>query len=94
MKTGTTIDLSLLEGVWESIGLHPAIVVYHHYSGAYHLMILPMNEYTLQAQPSVYEVCRDEQGYYTGLSVNRRELSYDTLTDTLYLSGFGGYMRN
>jgi len=90
----TTIKLNLLEGTWESVNLHPSMMIYRHYNGTYHLMLLPMNEYTRQAQPSTYEIEEDETGYFIGSSFDHQQLSYDLVLDTLSLSKLGDYMRN
>lgn len=90
----TTIKLNLLEGTWESVNLHPSVMIYRHFSGTYYLTILPMNEHTHQAQPSTYEITEDERGYYVGWSFDHQFVTYDSVMDTLCLSKHGEYMRN
>lgn len=93
MKEEILFDLDVLIGNWESVNLHPTIMVYKNDS--HHLLsIIHINETTQQAQPATYEILTDETGYYIFCDLKRLSIKYDSKTDLLTFSSLGDYMRN
>lgn len=90
-KIGSNLDILL--GNWESINLHPTVMIYKN-DNHYLLSIIYISETTQQAQPATYEILVDEIGYYIFCDLKRINVSYSKRTDTLTLSSFGDYMRN
>lgn len=93
MKEEILFDLDVLIGNWESVNLHPTVMIYKNDS--HHLLsIIYINETTQQAQPTTYEILVDEIGYYIFCYFKRVSVTYNSKTDLLTLSSFGDYMRN
>lgn len=88
------LNLSFLEGVWESVNHNPTIIIYRHYSGKYHFGFVFINDLTNQATLSLYELEKDEKGFYLGVSVNYKRLSIDAKTPKITISGLGDYYKN
>lgn len=84
-------NLYKMVGMWESVNLNPTVMIYRSYGGAYHLIIIELNEYTRQAHISEYaidnECCINT---YSG----QKSLKYNSLSDTITISTMGEYMRN
>jgi hypothetical protein len=90
----TNINPDAIVGVWESINLHPAVIITHNQNDKYWIIILHMNEHSKQASPAIFEVEQDEMGIFISSTKKRIEIKYDSLSDTLSLSNFGDYIRN
>jgi hypothetical protein len=86
-------SLETLVGNWESVNLHPTVMI-NRYNHSYTLSIIHMNETTGQAHPATYEIQQDADGYYIYCNFKRAQVSYDARLDTLTVSTFGDYMRN
>ena len=93
MKEEMLFDLDVFIGNWESVNLHPTVMIYKNDKG-YLLSIIHINETTQQAQPATYEILADEIGYYIFYDLKRVNVTYDRKTDLLTLSSLGDYMRN
>lgn len=93
MKEEILFDLDVLIGNWESVNLHPTLMIYKNDKG-YLLSIIHINETTQQAQPATYEILADEIGYYIFCDLKRVNVTYNRKTDLLTLSSLGDYMRN
>ncbi len=93
MKEEILFDLDILLGNWESVNLHPTVMIYKN-DKSYLLSIIHINETTQQAQPTTYEILVDDTGYYIFYDLKRVNISYDRKTDLLTLSSLGDYMRN
>ena len=92
---GTTNYLNKLEGVWESVSLNPAVMIFRHYCGDYRLVVMHMETHSRQTRPAVYDIESGDNGLYIGiLSLGGQRVEFDPLTDTLTLSRYGDYMRN
>lgn len=86
-------DLSVLVGNWESVNLHPTVIIYRN-GDTYLLSLIHMNETSKQASPTTYEIQEDENGYFISYNLKRLSVGYDTRLDMLKLSSLGDYMRN
>lgn len=86
-------SLHKIVGTWESVNLNPTVMVYRSYGGAYHLIIIELNEHSRQAHISEYEIEQDLEFYIHTYS-GRKALTYNTLSDTITISTMGDYMRN
>jgi hypothetical protein len=85
--------LDTLRGSWESVNLHPTVIIYRDGKN-YLLSIIHINETSGQASPATYEIQRDEDGYYIFYDFKRNAIGYDARMDTLFIAPFGDYMRN
>lgn len=93
MKEEILFNLDTLIGNWESVNLHPTVMVYKNDN--HHLLsIIYISETTQQAQPATYEILTDEIGYYIFCDLKRLSVTHDSKTDLLTLSSLGDYMRN
>ena len=86
-------DLSVLVGNWESVNLHPTVIIYRN-GNTYLLSLIHMNETSKQASPATYEIQEDENGYFISYNLKRLSIGYDVRLDMLKLSSLGDYMRN
>lgn len=93
MKEEILFDLDVLLGNWESVNLHPTVMVYKT-DKHYMLSIIHINETTQQAQPATYEILFDDTGYYIFYDLKRVDVYFDKNSDLLTLSSLGDYMRN
>ena len=86
-------SLDTLVGNWESINLNPTIIIYKS-GDVYLLSIIHINEMSMQASPSTYEIQQDESGYFINYNFKRTVVEYDAKLDTFILASFGEYIRN
>jgi hypothetical protein len=86
-------DLGILVGNWESVNLHPTVIIYRN-GDTYLLSLIYMNEHTKQASPATYEIQKDGNGYFISYNLKRLNIGYDAQLDMLNLSSLGDYMRN
>lgn len=86
-------DLSVLVGNWESVNLHPTVIIYRN-GNTYLLSLIHINETSKQANPATYEIQEDEDGYFISYNLKRLSIDYDARLDMLKLSLLGDYMRN
>lgn len=86
-------DLSVLVGNWESVNLHPTVIIYRN-GDIYLLSVIHMNETSRQASPATYEIQEDENGYFIVYNLKRLSVGYEARLDMLNLSSLGDYMRN
>lgn len=93
MKEEILFNLDILLGNWESVNLHPTVMIYKSDS-RYLLSIIHINETTQQAQPATYEILADEIGYYVFCDLKRVDIYFDKKSDLFTLSALGDYMRN
>lgn len=93
MKEEILFDLDILLGNWESVNLHPTIMINRN-QDKYLLSIIHISETTKQAQPATYEILTDDNGYYIYKDLKRVSISYNKKLDMLTLPAFGEYMHN
>jgi hypothetical protein len=86
-------DLEILVGNWESVNLHPTVIIYRN-CDTYLLSLIHMNETSKQASLATYEIQEDENGYFISYTLKRLSIGYDARLDMLKLSSLGDYMRN
>jgi hypothetical protein len=86
-------SLDTLTGNWESVNLHPTVIIYRD-GKKYLLSFIHINETSGQASPATYEIQEDEGGYFIYCNLKRVAVGYDARLDLLNLSSFGDYMRN
>lgn len=85
MKEERYFDLSVLVGNWESVNLHPTVIIYRN-GNTYLLSLIHMNETSKQASPATYEIQEDENGYFISYNLKRLSIGYDVRLDMLKLS--------
>lgn len=89
------IKLEKIVGTWESVNLNPTVMIYRSYGGAYHLIIIELNEHSRQAHISEYEIEQDsDDECYIHTYSGRKSLNYNSLNDTITIATMGDYMRN
>lgn len=93
MKEEILSDLDVLIGNWESVNLHPTVMINKN-KETYLLSIIYISETSQQAQPATYEILTDEIGYYIFCDFKKVSVTHDSKTDLLTLSSLGDYMRN
>lgn len=93
MKEEILFSLDTLIGNWESVNLHPTVMIYKTDKHCM-LSIIYISETTQQAQPATHEILSDEIGYYIFSNLKRVDISYIKRFDLLTLSTLGDYMRN
>lgn len=71
-------DLSVLVGNWESVNLHPTVIIYRN-DDTYLLSLIHMNETSKQASPATYEIQEDEDGYFISYNLKRLSIGYDAM---------------
>jgi hypothetical protein len=92
-KVNQLFSLDTLTGNWESVNLHPTVIIYRN-GTAYLLSIIHINETSGQAHPATYEIEKDNTGYFICYNLKRVAVDYDAGLDILSLSPFGDYLRN
>jgi hypothetical protein len=92
-KEKQSSSLDMLTGNWESVNLHPTVIIYRN-GTTYLLSIIHINETSGQARPATYEIEKDRDGYYIRYNFKRVAIGYDAGLDMLNLSVFGDYLRN
>ena len=94
-KNQQSFSLDILTGNWESVNLNPTIIIYKN-DDTYLLSIIHINETTMQATPSTYDiqVDEDESRYFINYNSKRTVVEYDAKLDLLSLSSLGDYIRN
>jgi hypothetical protein len=90
---GTSFDLNVLSGNWESVNLNPTVIIYRD-AERFMLSVIHINETSRQASPATYEIQEDEDGYFINYNLKRTTISYDPKQDVLNLSSLGDYLRN
>lgn len=93
MKEEIIFDLAVLCGNWESVNLHPTVIIYRDREN-YLLSFIHMDETTKQAKPATYEIQADEEGYFISYNLKFVRIYYDRKLDVLTLSSMGDYLRN
>ncbi len=82
-----------MSGNWESINLNPTVIIYRD-GERYMLSVIHINETSRQASPAIYEIQKDENGFFINYNLKRTAISYDKKLDLLTISALGDYMRN
>ena len=87
-----SFKLSVIVGIWESLNLHPTVMIYQS-KRKYFLSMLHVSD-NGQAKPAVYEIQKEDSRYFIVEAFKRLYISYDAVKDSIFLSYYGEYLRN
>ena len=87
-----SFNLSAIVGIWESINLHPTVMIYQ--SGKKYLLSMLHVSDNGQAKPAVYEIQKEDSRYFIVSAFKRLYIGYDRVKDCLSISYYGEYLRN
>ena len=87
-----SFKLSVIVGIWESLNLHPTVMIYPS-KKKYLLSMLHVSD-NGQAQPATYEIQKDDSRYFIVSAFKRLYIGYDKAKDSLSISYYGDYLRN
>ena len=87
-----SFKLSAIVGTWESLNLHPTVMIYQS-KRKYFLSMLHVSD-NGQAKPAVYEIQKEDSRYFIVEAFKRLYISYDAVKDSIFLSYYGEYLRN
>ena len=87
-----SFNLSAIVGIWESVNLHPTVMIYQS-KRKYFLSMLHLSD-NGQAKPAVYEIQKEDSRYFIVSAFKRLYISYDAVKDSISLSYYGEYLRN
>lgn len=87
-----SFNLSAIVGTWESINLHPTVMIYQH-KRMYILSMLHVSD-NGQVSPATYEIQKEDNRYFIVSAFKRLYIDYQTGKDTLSISLYGDYQRN
>ena len=87
-----SFKLSAIVGIWESLNLHPTVMIYQS-KKKYFLSMLHVSD-NGQAQPATYEIQKEDSRYFIVSAFKRLYIGYDKIKDSLSISYYGEYLRN
>ena len=87
-----SFKLSAIVGIWESLNLHPTVMIYQS-KRKYFLSMLHVSD-NGQAKPAVYEIQKEDNRYFIVEGFKRLYISYDVVKDSISISYYGEYLRN
>ena len=87
-----SFKLSVIVGIWESLNLHPTVMIYPS-KKKYLLSMLHVSD-NGQAQPATYEIQKEDSRYFIVSAFKRLYIGYDKAKDSLSISYYGNYLRN
>ena len=87
-----SFKLSAIVGIWESLNLHPTVMIYPS-KKKYFLSMLHVSD-NGQAKPAVYEIQKEDSRYCIVSAFKRLYIGYDKAKDSLSISYYGDYLRN
>ena len=87
-----SFKLSVIVGIWESLNLHPTVMIYQS-KRKYFLSMLHVSD-NGQAQPATYEIQKEDSRYFIVSAFKRLYIGYDKAKDSLSISYYGNYLRN
>ena len=87
-----SFKLSVIVGIWESLNLHPTVMIYPS-KKKYLLSMLHVSD-NGQAQPATYEIQKEDSRYFIVSAFKRLYIGYDKVKDSLSISYYGEYLRN
>jgi len=93
-QQSVVLFLSLCKGGWESINDNPDIFIFHGYDGKYYLLAYSYDKDYGRGSFSCYEIESDENGLFVYIGMKRCSLESENTPHTLYITGWGGYMKN
>ena len=87
-----SFNLSAIVGIWESLNLHPTVMIYQS-KKKYLLSMLHVSD-NGQAQPATYEIQKEDSRYFIVSVFKQLYIGYDKAKDSLSISYYGNYLRN
>lgn len=87
-----SFKLSAIVGIWESLNLHPTVMIYQS-KKKYFLSMLHVSD-NGQAKPAVYEIQKEDNRYFIVEAFKRLYIGYDAVKDSISISYYGEYLRN
>ena len=87
-----SFKLSAIVGIWESLNLHPTVMIYQS-KKKYLLSMLHVSD-NGQAQPATYEIQKEDSRYFIVSVFKQLYIGYDKVKDSLSISYYGEYLRN
>ena len=87
-----SFHLSAIVGIWESLNLHPTVMIYQS-KKKYLLSMLHVSD-NGQAQPATYEIQKEDSRYFIVSVFKQLYIGYDKVKDSLSISYYGEYLRN
>ena len=87
-----SFKLSVIVGIWESLNLHPTVMIYQS-KKKYLLSMLHVSD-NGQAQPATYEIQKEDSRYFIVSVFKQLYIGYDKVKDSLSISYYGEYLRN
>ena len=87
-------SFSSWQGGWESVNGNPDVFIFQGYDGNYYLLAYSYDKDYGRGSFSCYEIGSDENGCYICMGMKHCRLTSDELPYTLYISGWGSYMKN
>ena len=91
-EANQSFTLPAIVGTWESLNLHPTVMVYQS-KKKYFLSMLHVSNNVL-SQPATYEIQKEDSCYFIVSAFKRLYIGYDKAKDTLSISYYGEYLRN
>ena len=91
-EVNQSFKLSAITGTWESVNLHPTVMIYQS-RNKYLLSMLNVSD-NGQARPATYEIQKENNRYFIVEDFKRLYISYDALKDNICIFYYGEYMRN
>ena len=87
-----SFNLSAIVGIWESLNLHPTVMIYQS-KKKYLLSMLNVSD-NGQPQPATYEIQKEDSRYFIVSVFKQLYIGYDKVKDSLSISYYGEYLRN
>lgn len=92
MEINQSFKLSAIVGTWESLNLHPTVMIYQS-KKKFLLSMLHVSD-NGQAQPATYEIQKEDNRYFVVSAFKRLYIGYNKVKDSLSISYYGEYLRN
>lgn len=92
IEINQSFRLSAIVGTWESLNLHPTVLIYQH-KRMYILSMLHVSD-NGQVSPATYEIQKENNRYFIMSAFKRLHISYQANKDMLSISLYGDYQRN
>lgn len=91
-EVNQSFKLSAIAGIWESLNLHPTVMIYQS-KKKYFLSMLHVSD-NGQAKPAVYEIQKEDNRYFIVEAFKRLYIGYDAIKDCISIFYYGKYLRN
>lgn len=92
MEINQSFKLSAIVGTWESLNLHPTVMIYQS-KKKFLLSMLYVSD-NGQTQPATYEIQKEDNRYFIVSAFKRLYIGYNKVKDSLSISYYGEYLRN